>query len=143
NRKQRELFLARDRLGIKPLYYAKNGKYLFFGSELKALLAHPDCPREFTWRGYSNMFYPMPDQPVPTHVGGVHHLSGGEYVLWKPGQDWLPKSYWNLRTFFPDAKQKPESKATYVDRFAELIEDSARLRTAAEVPIGAFLSGGL
>jgi asparagine synthase (glutamine-hydrolysing) len=131
------LLLARDRLGIKPLYYSRRGGDLLFGSEVKALLAHPSCRREFNWRDWS----PEPDR-LPTFVKGVDALRAGHYLLWDPRSGVTDRCYWDLSEAFsvPDTGLPAQH---YVDRFADLFEDSVSLRLMSDVPIGAFLSGGL
>jgi asparagine synthase (glutamine-hydrolysing) len=132
-----QLFLARDRLGIKPLYYSRHGSDLLFGSEVKALLAHPACSREFNWRDWT----PEPGR-LPTFVTGVECLPAGHYLQWNSRGDLVTRCYWNLDEALttPDTGLSPEH---YVDRFADLFEDSVALRLMADVPVGAFLSGGL
>jgi asparagine synthase (glutamine-hydrolysing) len=133
----RQLFLARDRLGIKPLYYSRRGPDLLFGSEVKALLAHPACSREFNWRDWA----PGPDR-LPTFVSGVDCLPAGHYLAWNTHGELATRCYWNLDEAFatPDTGLPAQH---YVDRFADLFEDSVSLRLMADVPVGAFLSGGL
>ncbi len=134
---RRRLFLARDRFGIKPLYYAPVGPDLLFGSEIKALLAHPACSRRFRWRDCS----PEPGR-LPTFVSGVDSLPGGHYLTWEPGRMTATRRYWNL----DEAMAAPDEGLTaddYVERYADLFEESVRLRLMGEVPVGAFVSGGL
>jgi asparagine synthase (glutamine-hydrolysing) len=133
----RKLFLARDRLGIKPLYYSHAGTTLFFGSEVKALLAHPACSREFNWRDWGSDVFRM-----PTFVTGVDALPAGHVLVWSEHGDVTTRCYWNLDDAFatPDTGLPADH---YVARYADLLEDSIRLRMMADVPIGAFLSGGL
>ena len=134
---KRELFLARDRLGIKPLYYSLQEGDLLFASEVKALLAHPACSRRFNWRDWT------PDvSRVATFVDGVDALPAGHYLTWRADGSVATRCYWNLDepVATPDTGLPAEH---YVDRFADLFEDSISLRMMADVPIGAFLSGGL
>jgi asparagine synthase (glutamine-hydrolysing) len=133
----RRLFLARDRLGIKPLYYSQRGTNLMFGSEVKALLAHPACSREFNWRDWGSHVHRH-----PTFVTGIDALPAGHYVMWTDRGEATTHCYWNLDEAFatPDTGLPAEH---YVDRFADLFEQSIALRMMADVPIGAFLSGGL
>ena len=134
---ERRLLLARDRLGIKPLYYSHQGPNLLFASEVKALLAHPACSREFNWRDWGSDVHRH-----PTFVTGVDSLPAGQYLIWNERGDVSKRSYWNLDEAFaaPDTGLPAEH---YVERFGDLFEDSISLRMMADVPIGAFLSGGL
>jgi asparagine synthase (glutamine-hydrolysing) len=131
------LFLARDRLGIKPLYYSRQGSDLLFGSEVKALLAHPACSREFNWRDWT----PDPGR-LPTFVTGVDCLPAGHYLLWNSHGEIATHCYWNLDEAFATSDTGLPAEH-YVERFADLFEDSVSLRLMADVPVGAFLSGGL
>jgi asparagine synthase (glutamine-hydrolysing) len=134
---RRQLFLARDRLGIKPLYYSRRARDLMFGSEVKALLAHPDCSRQFNWSDW----VPEPDR-LPTFVRGIDALPAGHYLTWNARGEFTSHCYWNL----DDALTTPDRGLTaehYIERFADLFEDSVSLRLMADVPVGAFLSGGL
>jgi asparagine synthase (glutamine-hydrolysing) len=130
------LFLARDRLGIKPLYYAPRGEVFLFASELKALLAHPACPREFAWED----LHRLPGRP-PTYVRGVESLPGGHFLVLEAGQVRVAQ-YWSLEPSLCAADEGLPAD-DYVSRYADLLEDSVRLRLMSDVPVGLFLSGGL
>ncbi|UCG25918.1 MAG: asparagine synthase (glutamine-hydrolyzing) [Chloroflexota bacterium] len=133
----RRLFLARDRLGIKPLYYHAAGELLVFGSELKALLAHPDVPREIDHMAL-DQFLTLEYIPAPRSIlNGVHKLLPGHSLVFQDTQVTVQK-YWSLPRW--DA---PPSEETCVDELRHLIEDSVRLRLVSDVPLGAFLSGGI
>ncbi len=131
------LFLARDRLGIKPLYICSQGRDLLFGSELKALLVHPACSRTFNWHDCRE----VPGR-IPTFVSGVDCLPGGHYLTWSPTAGVATHCYWNLDEAMatPDTGLPAEH---YVARFADLFEDSVSRRLMSDVPVGMFLSGGL
>lgn len=141
DRKRRTLFLARDRLGIKPLYYAclPDG-YLLFASELKALLCHPTFPREIEPRAVEDYFaYGYIPEPK-TIFQHAFKLSPGHFLTATDGHPIpIPKAYW-------DIPFKPRSDLSEQDTEHELIErlrEAVRIRLIAEVPLGAFLSGGV
>ncbi|HET6564166.1 MAG TPA: asparagine synthase-related protein, partial [Xanthomonadales bacterium] len=139
---QRRFLLARDRLGIKPLFYAETPGGLLFGSELKALLAHPDCPREIRWadfepgRGF--------DDPPCTFLRDVHQLPGGcAMVVAGTGRP-LQKTYWAVQDFFPTAgNNASQDPANWSQRYGELLQDSVSRQLMSDVPLGLFLSGGI
>jgi asparagine synthase (glutamine-hydrolysing) len=139
----RRLLLARDRLGVKPLYFTVTGQTLLFGSELKALLAHPLCPRAVDWQQVrrGNAVH----QPVtPSYVRGVHHLPAGHTVVLEPGKPLRTAQYWSLQ----DLLARPEANARcapehYIERYAEVFTDSVRRQLMSDVPLGIFLSGGI
>ena len=140
NREEKSLFLARDRLGIKPLYICRLRDGLLFGSELKALLAHPDCPREICWEDL------FTDQPqclprVPAYIRGVEHLPGGHYLTATNGRIeisrwWSIDDHLNTAPFGADALR-------YQAAFEDLAEDAVKEHLLGEVPIGLHLSGGV
>jgi asparagine synthase (glutamine-hydrolysing) len=134
------LLIARDRLGIKPLYYAAlPGGGLAFGSEIKAVVEHPDVSRE--WRVDALDAY-LALQYVPTPMtifAGVHKLSPGHLLTVEDGR-LRTERYWDLP--FPgdgDALREEE----YLGRLDELIHEAVRIRLISDVPLGAFLSGGI
>ena len=134
------LLLARDRLGIKPLYVARTPSTLLFASELKALLAHPACPREVAWHEVD----PDPAGGVahlPTYVSGVEQLPGGSWLLADDAGTRTGR-YWNIEDSFgrQPASRRP---ADLVDEYAALFDDAARRHLMSDVPVGAFLSGGI
>jgi len=136
------LFLARDRLGIKPLYYSllADGT-LLFGSELKSLQCYPGFPRQFDLRAVEDYFaYGYIPDPR-TLFAGVHKLPPAHWIRFDRGRagEAKPRQYWHL-TF------RHEKPVTSIDAGAELIErlrEAVQLRMVAEVPLGAFLSGGV
>jgi asparagine synthase (glutamine-hydrolysing) len=135
---RRRLFLARDRMGVKPLYFAPVPRGLIFGSELKALLAHPRCPRQVAWEDVQ-----ATNWSLSSFVRGVRHLPGGHYAVWTPEVEAAPVRYWDLAAHLaaPDAPSRPDSD--YVEELTSLFESAVRDRLMSEVPVGAFLSGGL
>lgn len=137
DRANQRLFLARDRLGIKPLYYSRRGDTLLFASELKALLAHPDAPREFAWHDLNH----VPGR-LPTYVRGVESLPGGCHLTFDRSGQLEIRQWWTLEPALTAEDDGLEADA-WVERFADLFEDSVRLRLMSDVPVGVFLSGGL
>ena len=141
DRNRGTLFLARDRLGVKPLHYALLGDgTLAFGSELKSLMIHPAFRRDIDPRAVEEYFalgY-VPDPRTIFH--GAHKLPPAHTLLVRRGEPLAaPKMYWDPR-FTQDRSISGE------DAIAELtsrLEESVRLRLIAEVPLGAFLSGGV
>jgi asparagine synthase (glutamine-hydrolysing) len=139
--RQRTLFLARDRLGIKPLHYAilPDGR-LLFASELKGLLAHPDLPRRidaFAVEDYLAYGY-VPDPR--TIYQGARKLPPGHWLSWRVGQS-APREerYWRLRFA---AREGLEARRA-AEELLERLEQAVALHLVADVPLGAFLSGGI
>ncbi|MBC7573763.1 MAG: amidotransferase 1, exosortase A system-associated [Herminiimonas sp.] len=141
DRNQQTLFMARDRLGVKPFYYAllPDGMFIF-GSELKALRAVPGLPREIDPRAVEDYFaYGYVPEPK-TIYKSAHKLSPGFTLTLKVGQPMpQPKQFW-------DVPFKPHAAMTEKDAEGELIvrlREAVKIRLVAEVPLGAFLSGGV
>ena len=137
--KARRLLLARDRLGIKPLYWSRVGRTLIFGSEIKALLA-------------SGLIEPYADEEALPELLGTRYLSGSG-TLFRDVQKLLPghllvyqnggvrlRQYWDV----PVGRQpQPADQRSIPEQFRALLEESVRLRLMSDVPLGVFLSGGL
>jgi asparagine synthase (glutamine-hydrolysing) len=140
DRRKRQLFIARDRLGIKPLYYWCDGKTLLFGSEIKAILAYPELTAEFnraTLAEYLAFGYiPEPE----TMYAGIKKLLPGHTL--EIGETGEPKvaSYWDLKV---QADDDGRPRQYYVDRYRELLEGCVSSHLMSDVPLGVFLSGGL
>jgi len=141
DRNRETLFLARDRLGVKPLYYARlpHGMFLF-GSELKALVAHPEFRREldpFAIEEYFALGY----IPEPrTIYAGARKLPPAHTLTIRRGQAVPePREYWDVRFTLDNPIGSRDAAAELVERLTE----SVRLRMIADVPLGAFLSGGV
>jgi asparagine synthase (glutamine-hydrolysing) len=141
DRNKETLFLARDRLGIKPLYYAMlpNGS-LLFGSELKSLKIHEQLPREIDPTAVEEYFafgY-VPDPK--TIYKDVYKLPPGYRMTVRRGQSVLkPESYWDV-AFLPHASMSEQEAG---EELIARLEEAVKIRMIAEVPLGAFLSGGV
>jgi asparagine synthase (glutamine-hydrolysing) len=136
---RQELVLARDRFGKKPLYYAELGRELVFGSELKALLQHPRCPRSLDYDSLSR-YLALEYVPTPRSIfEGVRKLPGGHVLRWRAGRSSI-ESWWDL-TFEPADGTVTDDE--YVDEFRERFREAVRRRLVSDVPLGAFLSGGI
>jgi asparagine synthase (glutamine-hydrolysing) len=142
DRRRGVLFAARDRLGKKPLYYALLADgHAVFASELKALLAYPDIDRRIDVRGIEEFFaYGYVPDPR-TIYSGVHKLEAGCTLLLSRGDrsEPRPRRYWTPN-FAPDERMDANAAIERLD--GELLE-AVRLRLISEVPLGAFLSGGV
>lgn len=137
--RQGTLLLARDRLGIKPLYYAEMGGRLVFGSELKALLQLPEVQRKLNWGAVGHLFTFLSTPPSESIIEGVRKLEPGHLLIASLGQAPRTERYWDVN-FEPDYGRSEEY---FVERLRELLEESVRLHLVSDVPLGAFLSGGI
>jgi len=140
DRPKRRLFIARDRLGIKPLYYRFDGKTLLFASEIKAILAHPGAAPEFnrsTLAEYLAFGY-IPE--AETMYAGNKKLLPGHTLEITEGGDPQISQYWDL-----DAKADDDVRPReyYVEKYRELLEGCVASHLMSDVPLGVFLSGGL
>lgn len=136
---RRELFIARDRVGIKPLYYAEHRGVFYFASEAKALLEIPDFPRRLN-REALPLFLTFRYTPgEQTLFEGINKLLPGHCMTLKAGCSVRNRRYWQLE-FDPD--EGPD-ETEWKERFWETFEESVRLRMISDVPFGAYLSGGL
>ena len=134
-----ELFLARDRFGKKPLYYADLGRELIFGSEIKALVQHPRCPRALDFESLSR-YLALEYVPTPRSIlQGVRKLPGGHVLRWHDGRSSI-QAYWDL-TFEPADRAMADEE--YIERFRGHLREAVRRRLVSDVPLGAFLSGGI
>jgi asparagine synthase (glutamine-hydrolysing) len=135
------LFLARDRLGVKPLYYAElpDGQWIF-ASELKGLLAHGDLSREIDPCAVEE-YFAFGYVPEPRTVfSAARKLEPGHTLLLRRGEPAAaPRRYWDVRFTGASAMSLHDAQAELIRR----LEESVRLRMISEVPLGAFLSGGV
>lgn len=140
DRRLQRLVLARDRLGIKPLYICRLPGGLLFGSELKALLAHPDCPRELDWQALDRT---MGAQPAGTsYVCGVQQLAPATLMSLTPDGRCDERVYWRIEDHFGVAPFGHDA-AAYVDRYADLLEQATHEHLQRDVGAGLLLSGGV
>ena len=137
--RRKRLLVARDRLGIKPLYYAEIGGRLLFASELKSILQLPEVGRGFNWSAVSHLFSFLSTPPTEAIVEGVRKLEPGHLLTASPGRPPEIERYWDL-SFDPDYGREENY---FVERLRELLEESVRLHMVSDVPLGAFLSGGI
>jgi asparagine synthase (glutamine-hydrolysing) len=140
NRREKTLFIARDRLGVKPLYYVFDDEgNLFFASEIKALLEAKAVKPELN-------FNALPDQLAnhgtsfdETLFKGVKRLLPGHFLIWQDGRLKIEK-FWDV-SFEPKHEEKSDKE--FIDEWRELFRKSVELRLMADVPLGMFLSGGI
>ena len=137
--RRRTLLLARDRLGEKPLYYHAGSDAFVFGSELRALLAHPSVPRELNLESLTR-YLGFEYVPAPHSIlTGIEKLPPGHLLTVSPGGTPQVTSYWDL-SFAPDTSLGAAEWATAIRR---QLERSVRQRLISDVPLGVFLSGGI
>ena len=135
----RRLLLVRDRLGVKPLYYSPTAAGLTFGSELKALLEDPDVPREWSADAL-DAYLTLQYVPGPqTIYRGIWKLPPGHLLVAEGGRVAVTR-YWDLP--FPGDGQAAREE-DYLEQLDALVSESVRLRLVSDVPLGAFLSGGI
>ena len=138
NRPERRLVLARDRLGIKPLYYARVGEDLFFGSELKAIFVHPEIRRVLSLDGLA-CYLALNYVPGPwTLIDGIQKVPPGEWLEWRDGNV-TTGSYWQL----PYGNIRNISINEAADELDRLLTQAVREHLLSDVPLGIWLSGGI
>src|SRR4029450_2423965 len=136
---RRRLVLARDRLGIKPLYYAQCGPRLVFASEIKALLAVPEVSRELDLDALQ-LYLTLSYVPGPaTILKAVRKLPPGHLLTWQDGQVTLQR-YWDVVL---DEGARRANVDTAAEEFRALFEESIALHRISDVPLGVLLSGGI
>ena len=136
NRKR--LFLARDRMGVKPLFYTLQGEGLLFASEMKTLLAYPSIKPQIDATGISEILLLGPGRTPGCGVfKGIQELLPGTYGYWEDGS-WETKPYWVLLD-----REHRETFAETVEYVRFLVSDAIKRQMVSDVPLGTFLSGGL
>jgi asparagine synthase (glutamine-hydrolysing) len=136
--RKREVFMARDHLGIKPLYYVQIGSKLVFGSEIKSLLEHPGCPREVNLDSLAELFTYRYVPSPKTLFKGIMKLPPAHSMLLKRGGFKIDR-FWN---WVPQVSSG-RSEADYLEEYQALLEDAVRLQLRSDVPLGLFLSSGV
>src|SRR4030095_8694252 len=138
NKKEKELFIARDCVGEKPLYYYLSSQYFVFGSEVRSLLSSGLVPKELDVKYISEFL--MYQAPLDSHtlIKDVRQLKAGHFAIVKGNQiKELP--YWG----YDETKPVKDDLNIAKKKIKELFTDSVRLRMISDVPVGAFLSGGI
>ena len=137
--RQRSLFLARDRLGVRPLFYTVAAGALVFASEIKAIFANPHVPRALDPRGVAQVFSYWSALAPTTCFKGIHEVPPGHFVTVANGK-LQTTQYWTMNF---EVAPMPRDPRVLTDEFAALLMDATRIRLRADVPVGAYLSGGL
>ena len=131
-------FLARDRIGVKPLFFRENGSKLIFASEIPALLAHPDVPHEIDAQGAGELILMAPGRtPGCGVLRGISEVKAG-WCGWYTREGLRLREYWRLK-----ARPHEESFEETAAHVRELVLDSIRRQLVSDVPVCTFLSGGL
>ncbi|HEX6047381.1 MAG TPA: asparagine synthase (glutamine-hydrolyzing) [Pyrinomonadaceae bacterium] len=145
DQRKQELFIARDRLGVKPLYYfhADDGS-LYFGSEIKTLFAADALKPELNYAALPDYLANHAPSGETTLFAGVKRLLPGHTLVWRDGKIDI-KRYWDVSFVKTkdDGHARARSDDDYVEQWSELFRTSVRLRLMADVPLGMFLSGGI
>ncbi|WP_082528822.1 asparagine synthase (glutamine-hydrolyzing) [Methylobacterium sp. Leaf466] len=145
DRHERRLWLARDRIGVKPLFYAHYGERLLFGSTLSALTACPKFAPGIDPAAVSSLlrhgYVPAPG----SILSGVRKLAPGFLLCWRPGEAPRTSAYWRLDDVVRAGRADPfrGSDEAAVERLEVLLAAAVRRQMASDVPLGAFLSGGI
>jgi asparagine synthase (glutamine-hydrolysing) len=137
--KKKRLFAARDRLGKKPFYYYCDEGKLIFASELKSIIVHPDISRDVNPEAVDK-FFSFNYIPAPlTIFKNVHKLRPGHYLLWEAGELCV-RQYWDVKYH---SNNLYKSETDFTEHLYELLKTSVKRRLISDVPLGAFLSGGM
>jgi asparagine synthase (glutamine-hydrolysing) len=134
------LFVARDRLGVRPVFYATHNGRLYFASEIKSIFCDLSVPRRIDLKGLDEIFTWWTTSPPRTAFEGVNELEPGSYLEVRNGQINCGR-YWRME--YPEKYDTERSLDSWAEELHELLVDSVRLRLRADVPVGAYLSGGL
>jgi asparagine synthase (glutamine-hydrolysing) len=137
DRGRETVFIARDRFGVRPLFYAQRKGAFYFGSEIKAILASGEVEAAPDRRGLDEVFTFWAPRPPRTAFAGIASLEPGTYGILKDGALWL-RRYYELD--YPETSAEP---VDVVEQLDEIMLRSVGMRMRADVPVGAYVSGGL
>ena len=138
---QRKLFLSRDRMGVRPLFYAQTDDGFLFASEIKALFAHPGVDRQLDLQALDQILTFWVTLPPRTAFKGIRQLPPGHSLVVEDGgiRVW---EYWQLE-YAPRTDRSEDGERRLAEELLALLLDATRIRLRADVPVGAYLSGGL
>jgi asparagine synthase (glutamine-hydrolysing) len=139
---KRRLLLVRDRLGVKPLYWTRAGDFVLFASEIKGILASGLVTARPNHSVLPEMLATRYTSGADTLFEGIYKLLPGHRLIFEHDRV-RTEQYWDVPLDGPDPELERLDTATLVDRFRSLLRESVRLRLMADVPLGAFLSGGI
>jgi asparagine synthase (glutamine-hydrolysing) len=138
---EQSLFLARDRVGIRPLFYSTLNGSIAFCSEIKGIFQLPEIERKLSPKGLAQIFTFWTTITPDTPFENIHELSPGHFMLIKPDGIMVQK-YWSLK--FPEKTDMLKSNITdSIEEFRELFKDAVKIRLRADVEVAAYLSGGI
>ncbi len=138
---KQELFLARDRVGIRPLFYAKNNGSLVFASEIKSIFSSDKVKRQLNYEALNHIFHFWTTLPGETVFQDVYELPPGHYLKISRDHFAITK-YWDI-PFYPAEEKLDWTADRICEQIHELLTDAIRIRLRADVPVGCYLSGGL
>src|SRR5690606_2552628 len=136
---RRSLFLARDRVGIRPVFYTESGGRLIFGSEAKAIFASGLVEARIDRQALRDVFTYWSPQSPRSAFEGIRELPPAPYMLVENGTI-STRRYWSLDFREETPARRPQE---YLEELEALLIDATRIRLRADVPVGAYLSGGL
>jgi asparagine synthase (glutamine-hydrolysing) len=137
--RRREVLLARDRLGIKPLYYAERDGELLFASELKPILQNASVPRSLSWDAVGHLCTFLATPPAQSIVDGVAKLEPARIAVGRADQPLQIRRYWDV-AFVPN---ETATEDELLEQLRALLTEAVVLHQVSDVPVGAFLSGGI
>ncbi len=140
DKKNRSLFIARDRLGIRPVFYTVHNGRFYFASEIKSIFCDSSIPRKIDYRGLDEIFTWWTTSPPRTAFENISELEAGTYIEIENGHSQISR-YWSME--YPEEFDRKRSLNSWAEELHALLVDSVRLRLRADVPVGAYLSGGL
>jgi asparagine synthase (glutamine-hydrolysing) len=138
DRERRELLLARDRFGVRPLFVAEYGADVCFASEAKALLRHPRAARAFDPDGVVDVFTTWSTLPDHSALAGIRELPAAHYMIVGPTGIRTQKRWWDI-----EFESSSAPREQLLEELEALLADAIRLRLRADVPVATYLSGGL
>lgn len=140
DRNRESLFLCRDRLGKRPIFYTIHNGRFYFASEIKSIFCDPSIPRRLDLCGLDEIFTWWTTAPPRTAFEGINELAAGSYLELGDGK-LTGGRYWQME--FPETFDRERSTDSWAEELHALLVDAVRLRLRADVPVGAYLSGGL
>jgi asparagine synthase (glutamine-hydrolysing) len=140
DKNKQTIFMARDQMGIRPLFYTVFDGRLYFASEIKSIFCDKRIPRRFDLLGFDEIFTWWTTAPPRTAFEGINELEAGTYLEIKNGTIQTGR-YWTME--FPESYDNTRKTESWAEELHALLVDAVRLQLRADVPVGAYLSGGL